>query len=89
MERIADSLGFPGIEVVGGLSSRSDIASFSQDVHESILGTIRRRPCTMDDLSRILGLHPNEIRKYTDTLLAEGLIGEKTEERGTFFVAFS
>ena len=89
MERIADSLGFPGIEVVGGLSSRSDIASFSQDVHESILGTIRRRPCTMDDLSRILGLHPNEIRKYTDTLLAEGLIGEKTEERGTFFVGFS
>ncbi|KAF1076637.1 radical SAM protein [Methanogenium sp. MK-MG] len=89
MERIAASLGFPGVEVVGGLPSRSDIASFSQDVRESIIGTIRRRPCTMDDLSRILGLHPNEIRKYTDTLIAEGQIGEKAEERGTFFVALS
>ncbi|GAB7015011.1 radical SAM protein [Methanogenium cariaci] len=89
MDRIAASLGFPGVEVVEGLPSRSDIASFSQDVRESILGTIRRRPCTMDDLGRILGLHPNEIRKYTDTLIADGQIGEKKEDRGTFFVALS
>ncbi|WFN33952.1 radical SAM protein [Methanogenium sp. S4BF] len=87
LERIAGALGFPGIEVVGGLASRSDIASFSQDVRESILGTIRRRPCTIDDLSRILGLHPNEVRKYIDTLVADGQIGEKREERGIFYVS--
>jgi wyosine [tRNA(Phe)-imidazoG37] synthetase (radical SAM superfamily) len=85
MGLIADALGFPGIEVVGGLPSRSDIASFSQDVRDSILGTIRRRPCTMDDLSRILGLHPNEIRKYIDPLLAEGCITEEREKRGIFY----
>ena len=85
MERIATALGFPGIEVVGGLPSRSDIASFSQDVRESILGTIKRRPCTIDDLSRILGLHPNEVRKYIDPLLAEGLITEEREKRGIFY----
>lgn len=85
MERIADALGFPGIEIVGGLPSRSDIASFSQDVRESILGTIRRRPCTIDDLSRILGLHPNEVRKYIDPLLAEGAITEEREGRGIFY----
>ena len=89
MRRITGALGFPGIEVVGGLSSRSDIASFSQDVRESILGTIRRRPCTIDDLSRIIGLHPNEVRKYMDTLIAEGQIGEKREERGIFYTALS
>lgn len=85
MERIAASLGFPGIEIVEGLASRSDIASFSQDVSESILGTIRRRPCTIDDLSNILGLHPNEVRKYIDPLLAEGSITEERESRGIFY----
>jgi predicted ArsR family transcriptional regulator len=85
MGRIAGALGFPGIEVVEGLVSRSDIASFSQDVRESILGTIRRRPCTIDDLSRILGLHPNEVRKYIDPLLAEGCIMEEREARGIFY----
>ncbi|MDE4908265.1 radical SAM protein [Methanogenium marinum] len=85
MEIIADSLGFPGIDIVEGLQSRSDIASFSQDVRESILGTIRRRPCTIDDLSRILGLHPNEVRKYIDPLLAEGCITEERETRGIFY----
>ncbi len=85
MERIAGALGFPGIEVVEALTSRSDIASFSQDVRESILGTIRRRPCTIDDLSRVLGLHANEVRKYIDPLLAEGCITEEREIRGIFY----
>lgn len=85
MEHIADVLGFSGIDIVEGLPSRSDISSFSQDVRESILGTIRRRPCTIDDLSRILGLHPNEVRKYIDPLLAEGLITEERETRGIFY----
>lgn len=87
MERITSALGFPGIEVVEALSSRSDIASFSQDVRESILGTIRRRPCTIDDLSRVLGLHANEVRKYIDPLLAEGSITEEREARGIFYRA--
>lgn len=85
MEHIADALGFPGTEIVEGLPSRSDIASFSQDVRDSILGTIRRRPCTIDDLSRILGLHPNEVRKYIDPLLADGCITEERESRGIFY----
>jgi len=85
MERIAGVLDFPDIEIVEGLPSRSDIASFSQDVRDSILGTIKRRPCTIDDLSRILGLHQNEVRKYIDPLLAEGLITEEREARGIFY----
>ncbi len=85
MEIIAETLNFPDIDIVEGLASRSDIASFSQDVSESILGTIRRRPCTIDDLSSILGLHPNEVRKYIDPLLAEGSITEERETRGIFY----
>ncbi|WP_245618666.1 radical SAM protein [Methanogenium cariaci] len=90
MDRIAASLGFPGVEVVEGLPSRSDIASFSQDVRESILGTIRRRPCTMDDLGRILGAAPerdSQIHGYAHRRWADW--GEKKEDRGTFFVALS
>ena len=85
LEKIARDLQYPGVEIPGTPSSRSDIASFSEDIMESVLGTIRRRPCTVEDLSAMYGLHPNEINKYIQYLLDQGKIEAKREARGTFF----
>ena len=87
MTRARDRLGYPATEIVKSPTTRTDIPSFSQDTLESILLIIRRRPSTVEDLARICGLHPNEIRKYTDTLATEGLIAERFEERGVFYVS--
>ncbi|KQC03513.1 MAG: radical SAM protein [Methanoculleus sp. SDB] len=85
MERIARHLDYPGVEIITGAESRSEIPCFSADVLETILRTIRRRPCTMQDLARITGLHPDEITKYTGILRERNLILEKREERGIFY----
>ncbi|MBT8508321.1 radical SAM protein [Methanomicrobiaceae archaeon CYW5] len=87
MTRFRDRIGYPATEIVRSPTTRTDIPSFSQDTLESILLIIRRRPSTVEDLSKTCGLHPNEIRKYTDALAAKGLIAERFEERGVFFVA--
>ncbi len=87
MTRFRDRLGYPATEIVRSPTARADIPSFSQDTKESILLIIRRRPSTVEDLSKICGLHPNEVRKYTDALAAEGLVAERFEERGVFYVS--
>lgn len=44
------------------------------DNEEKIINLIARRPCTFDDISKALGLHPNETLKYLDKLQKEGRI---------------
>jgi hypothetical protein len=47
--------------------------------------TIARRPCTLDDLSTILGLHVSEINKYLDVMTAENKIISVHQNRGVFY----
>ena len=41
---------------------------------DDILALLKRRPCTLEDISQGLGLHPNEAIKYIQHALAEKLI---------------
>lgn len=61
------------------------IQSFRSDIESTILETIARRPCTLDDLAKILGLHVNEINKYLDVLEADAKIESVQQERGFFY----
>jgi DNA-binding IclR family transcriptional regulator len=54
-------------------------------MESAILETIKRRPCTLEDLHKILGLHRNEINKYLDVLEDEKKIGSVKEDRGIFY----
>ncbi|ADN35736.1 Radical SAM domain protein [Methanolacinia petrolearia DSM 11571] len=87
LEKFAEGLGYERTEITGRPSSRSGVESFSGDAMECIIQTISRRPCTVEDLSSILGMHPNEINKYIQLLIEEGRVAEKREERGIFFVS--
>ncbi len=73
------------VEIIDDLPSRETVGSFHMRTSEFILSMIRRRPCTLDDLTRITGLHRNEVGKYLQYLLEKELIEEKREERGMFF----
>ena len=55
----------------------------------AILETIARRPCTLEDLTNILGLHANEINKYLDVLEADKRASVNRQARGQFYQAFS
>jgi wyosine [tRNA(Phe)-imidazoG37] synthetase (radical SAM superfamily) len=52
---------------------------------EDVLRLVSYRPCTLRDIARGLAMHPNEIIKYVDHLLADGAIGSKAIEGETYY----
>ncbi|MEA1878831.1 MAG: radical SAM protein [Bacteroidota bacterium] len=73
------------VEIIAATLQRKNLKAYRKDTEEAILETISRRPCTIDDLQKILGLHINEINKYLETLEEEGKVQPKRQERGLFY----
>jgi predicted Rossmann fold nucleotide-binding protein DprA/Smf involved in DNA uptake len=73
------------VEIIASQLQRTNISSYRSDVESAIIETIARRPCTIDDLHWLLGIHINEINKYLGTLETEGKIITKSLERGVFY----
>jgi wyosine [tRNA(Phe)-imidazoG37] synthetase (radical SAM superfamily) len=85
LQHIIDFWGFDNVEIIANQLLRTNISSYRGDVESAILETIARRPCTLDDLHRLLGIHVNEINKYLGTLETEGKITTQSLERGVFY----
>lgn len=85
LQAIIDRWQLPNVEIIASVSERTGLESFNGDIESAILATIARRPCTLDDLHRLLGLHVNEINKYLGTLETAKIIKTKHLERGTFY----
>ncbi len=85
LTRIKDFWELDHVEIINSSQERRNIQSFRSDIETTIVETIARRPCTLDDLTRILGLHINEINKYLDVLEAEKKIKSVVQERGVFY----
>jgi len=73
------------VEIIAAATKRKNLKAYRRDTEEAILETISRRPCTIDDLQKILGLHINEINKYLDTLEGEGKVQPQWQNRGLFY----
>ena len=85
LKKIVDYWKLDNVEIIAAAPERKNIQSYRKDAETAILGTITRRPCIVDDLVKILGLHINEINKYLDVLEAEGKIEPVRQERGVFY----
>jgi len=85
LQHIVDYWGLDNVEIIAAAAKRKDIKSYRKDIETAILETIFRRPCTLEDLAKILGLHKNEINKYLDTLEADNKIEAVRQERGVFY----
>ena len=85
LQKIVDDWGLPNVEIVASASNRAAIDSFDGDIEAVILETIARRPCTLDDLHLLLGIHVNEINKYLGTLEENNIITSVRLERGVFY----
>ncbi len=83
---IADFLGLDNVEVIAAAPKRKEVKSYREDMETAILETIARRPCTLDDLSGILGAHINEINKYLGVLEKENKITTSVQARGVFYI---
>ncbi|MCD4746828.1 MAG: radical SAM protein, partial [Bacteroidales bacterium] len=85
LQQIADYWNLDNVEIIASAPQRKDIKSYREDIETAILETIYRRPCTLNDLAKILGTHINEINKYLDVLEADDKIESVRQERGLFY----
>jgi len=85
LQHVVDFWQLENVEIIAASQQRSTIQSYRKDTETAILETIARRPCTLDDLAKILGLHINELNKYLDVLDADNKIATVEQERGLFY----
>ena len=85
LEEIATFFGVKQVEIIAPPEERKHVKSYRSDVESAILETISRRPCTVADLEKMLGLHINEINKYLGVLEESGKVETLEEERGVFY----
>jgi len=85
LQRIVDFWQLDNVEIIAKPPERKDIKSYRKDKETAILETISRRPCTLEDLAKILGLHANEVNKYLSVLEAEGKVKAISQKRGIFY----
>jgi wyosine [tRNA(Phe)-imidazoG37] synthetase (radical SAM superfamily) len=86
LERIAALLG-GNVEVIGSACTGAAALTDVREALESILATIRRRPCTSGDLAVLLGLRPAEVSRCLRLLEATGMVEPVQEKRGVFYRA--
>lgn len=85
LESIVDFFNLDNIEIIAAASQRKKIQAYRSDIENTILETISRRPCTIEDIIEILGVHISEINKYLDVLEADNKIESVKQERGVFY----
>jgi len=85
LEKVKDFWNLPNVEIVAAVAKRETNTAYRKDVATAILETIDRRPCTLEDLHTILGLHVNEINKYLGVLQEANKIEIVKLERGNFY----
>ena len=85
LEQVLDFWQLENAEIIAHAPERRQLAAYREDAESAILETIARRPCTLEDLNRILGLHANEVNKYLDVLEADQKIEVVQQERGFFY----
>jgi len=72
-KRLDDIAGILDAEVIADFSRR-DVKAYKGGREELIVNLLKRRPCTISDISSALGFHENEVVKYVEVLGREGVI---------------
>jgi wyosine [tRNA(Phe)-imidazoG37] synthetase (radical SAM superfamily) len=85
LQKIQKDWGMEQVEIIAPPADRKKKTSYRSDLESVILETLSRRPCTLGDLEKILGMHINEINKYLGSLEKSGKIEALEQDRGTFY----
>ena len=85
LKAVADFFKPARVEIIAFLHDRKSIGAYRSDTESAIIETIKRRPCTPEDLATMLGRHVNEINKYLGTLEQAQKIASVRQGRGLFY----
>ncbi|WP_300672126.1 radical SAM protein [Desulfoluna sp.] len=83
LQSVTAALGFG--EVIGAYRGRVASGESEMDVSLQILGMVKRRPCTIEDLEESLGMARVLVEDSLTALMAAGRIQEESQARGVFY----
>jgi len=84
MERILPLFG-PQAEVVAYPTEKK--AKGREDLRDAIVDTVARRPCSREDIAKVVGVNPLEVVKYIGELMEEGRLEVVKYGNQTFYKA--
>ena len=73
------------VKIISSIPEAKRRISYRRDIESAIFETIKRRPCTIEDLCIILNISEKELNKYLRILLNEGKIQFLRQNRGVFY----
>ncbi|MCB2148045.1 MAG: radical SAM protein [Deltaproteobacteria bacterium] len=76
-----------GAEIVKYTSAPPETAVRGEDLMARLVSTVRRRPYTAQDVSRIIGLDVESVQPVLDQLVASNQLALKQMDRGCFYMA--
>ena len=85
LEHVLDVFQMDNATIVADPPEHKSLVSYRKDTADAILGTIARRPCTLKDLSEILGLQAEEVNTYLKSLETDKKIKIVKQKRGLFY----
>lgn len=85
LQSVLEYWNLENVQIIAAAPNRKNIQSYRNDIESVIMETILRRPCTLDDLVKMVGLHINEINKYLAILEDENKIESVRQVRGIFY----
>jgi len=77
------------VKIVQNIDHSTSAKSSSVDILKSILTTLKRRPCTVEDLSKSTGADLGKVNQYLDILLKNGEVKREKMPRGIFYTIYS
>lgn len=73
------------LEMIGKFKSTKHLDTIDLNVREIIVSTLKRRPCTKEDLVEMTGMKINELNKYLEAIEKKGIIKVENKKRGLFY----
>ncbi|MDI6604919.1 MAG: radical SAM protein [Thermoanaerobacteraceae bacterium] len=86
MEELKDIAGYLGksCRVIASFDRKSNKV-YNLNIEEDVLSLLKRRPCTLKEMSEVLSIHPNELSKYLGTLEKDGKVKERVFNSEKFY----
>jgi wyosine [tRNA(Phe)-imidazoG37] synthetase (radical SAM superfamily) len=85
LERIRDQLG-PVAEIIVPFG-KDGSQRLNTDIQKDLMAILSRRPCTLPDLSAVLGIHRLELIKHLEALTREKRVKTATQSDKTYYHA--
>jgi len=85
LHKIIDLWKLDNVEIIAKYPETKNRKSSRDDVEAAIIEIISRRPCTLNDLTKIMGLQPDELNKHLYILGKKEKIKTEEQERGIFY----